>query len=141
MKSISITILGEELAGVEQFVLQGQSPPDPQGCPQSSPPRPFVATLLRDLEGAPGTKGFEWATGENGSLVRLEVSVELQNGAGRTTHEITMKDAYLASLCTHDDGQGAREQWVIHAGQVTFTASGDVKVFDPKLHLVPDAGI
>ncbi len=141
MHPSKVSVNGEDLSGFVKAILQANSPTDAYGCPQANTPRPFVATLFRDLDGPPGTKGFEWATGGDGSLVELSVEIELQNGARKTTHYITLRDAYLSSISTRDEGSGTREQWVIHAGQVDFTASGEVERYDPNLQLVPGMGI
>jgi len=141
MPAISVHINDETIPGVSYFALQGDSPPDVHGCPQSGAPRPFVAKFHREIEAPPGVAGFEWGTGGDGSVVGLKVEVELQNAGNRTTHTITLEDTYLASLETHNDGEKTREQWILHAGNVVFDAGGTPANYAPELNLVPSAGI
>lgn len=136
MKPKQVKINGELFTGFTSVELSGAAPPDAYGCPQATAAQPFTASLVRQLNQAPGTTAFELATGTDGRLQELQLEIDLENGR-RLTHTIELSDAYLASFSVSDGGQGAQEHWVVQAGRVKLTAGGSTETFQPDWRLIP----
>lgn len=131
----TVKINGEILRGFHNVTFEGIAPTQHGGYPGRSCTIVPPITLTRDIYAEQSTQGFDLATNGDGTVVKMELEIELQNAQGEVCGVIKSDCAYVQSFSISEDPDAdttPTETWIVRCAHVSYQADGKVASLELK---------
>src|SRR5262245_9055771 len=116
--SIKIQVNNKSLRGFRSVSVEVGTPGSRGLYPSAAPTGVVIIRAIRDGSMEPSAEGFSHASASDGHVEGVTLVVQIKNPGGKTAHEISASDAYLASWTLRESSvAGAQpfEEWVFYA--------------------------